>query len=486
MRSRRVSILRVLFAVFTALLLPMQAVIWDGGLLGGSLDLGGSLGQSGGNPPVAAPDVAAFRLKPGVSVKIAVLANDSDPDGNQLSITSVTPPISGSARIEGAHIVYTPRWTFTVEDRFTYQVTDSTGRSSSAEVTVSDPLHEVPGTYDTAMVSVGTNRPGHIQVVARPNGTLTATARIDGKVHRFAGTISLDGHFTSVSASTPGVIAALQFTSSTLAGPPVRRQTLLTGSVTTPVENFALKPTEANGLPSGVHAQSVTLKLSEEGEAGSIAPYAIGYGTGKLSSAGRLRLAGRLPNGRSFSTSAWMKVDGSAVIDTVPAGGRSRFSGEFIRIGFDRRLSHWTSQIQYSSSVPSPDVSSFGGFDFGSVMTSVTISADLGTYDPNRMKSIFSAPGGSALLSLQRIEGAPLTSTATVDDKLRFAFEAGGVPVRMQINRTTGLATGAYFDTTGTPSWRPLRGVVCLPLQEVSGVIPAANPTGTFTLTPQK
>lgn len=458
-------------------------------MVNGSLDLGGSLGggslgQSGGNPPVAAPDVAAFRLKPGVSVKIAVLANDSDPDGNQLSITSVTPPISGSARIEGAHIVYTPRWTFTVEDRFTYQLTDSTGRSSSAEVTVSDPLYEVPGTYDTAMVSVSANRTGQIQAIARPNGTLTATTRIDGKVHRFSGTISLDGLFTGVSDSSPGVIAALQFTSSTLAGSPERRQTLLTGSVTTPVETFVLKPTEANGLPSGVHAQSVTLKLSEVGEAGSIAPYAIGYATGKLSSAGRLRLAGRLPNGRSFSTSAWMKVDGSVVIDTVPAGGRSRFSGEFIQIGSDRRIAHWTSQIQYTSSAPSPDVSSFGGFDSGPVTTSVTIAADLGTYDPYRMKAIFSAPGGSAFLSLHLLEGSPLTSTATVDDKLRFAFEAGGVPVRMQISRATGLATGSYFDTTGTPRWRPLRGVVCLPLQEVSGAIPGANPAGTFTLTP--
>ncbi|MET0225449.1 MAG: Ig-like domain-containing protein, partial [Dokdonella sp.] len=67
---------------------------------------------------------------------IAVLDNDSDPDGDPLAIVSVTAPIGGSAVISGQAIVYTPSTQFSGADRFAYTISDGRGGSATAIVTV--------------------------------------------------------------------------------------------------------------------------------------------------------------------------------------------------------------------------------------------------------------------------------------------------------------------------------------------------------------
>lgn len=58
------------------------------------------------------------------AVSINVLANDSDPDGDALTITAVTAPANGSASISGAVVLYTPRAGFTGSDSFSYTISD--------------------------------------------------------------------------------------------------------------------------------------------------------------------------------------------------------------------------------------------------------------------------------------------------------------------------------------------------------------------------
>lgn len=87
-------------------------------------------------PPVAFDDTAV--TLPGVPVVIDVLANDSDPEGDALTVNSVTQPASGAVvRIENnTKIQYTPGADFSEEDVFTYTVTDGIGVSAGATVTV--------------------------------------------------------------------------------------------------------------------------------------------------------------------------------------------------------------------------------------------------------------------------------------------------------------------------------------------------------------
>ncbi|MBI1297487.1 hypothetical protein GC175_21320 [bacterium] len=72
----------------------------------------------------------------GESILINVLENDSDPDGQALTITSVSNPSHGTARIEGAQIRYTPNAGFNGQDSFIYTVSDGNGGIRSASVLV--------------------------------------------------------------------------------------------------------------------------------------------------------------------------------------------------------------------------------------------------------------------------------------------------------------------------------------------------------------
>lgn len=94
-----------------------------------SVDLTGA-----GNPPSAAPDSVVITGSQVVS--IAVTANDSDPDGDPLTITDVTPPLQGSAFIQDQLIQYTPPTSYEGFDSFSYVVTDGNGNFSQAEVSI--------------------------------------------------------------------------------------------------------------------------------------------------------------------------------------------------------------------------------------------------------------------------------------------------------------------------------------------------------------
>ncbi|HVT32239.1 MAG TPA: Ig-like domain-containing protein [Rhodanobacteraceae bacterium] len=85
-------------------------------------------------PPVAVDDAATTPFA--TPVAISVLANDSDPDGDPLTISGVTSPANGSVSAAGGTITYTPALRFTGIDRFTYTIDDGRGGSATANVTV--------------------------------------------------------------------------------------------------------------------------------------------------------------------------------------------------------------------------------------------------------------------------------------------------------------------------------------------------------------
>ncbi len=76
------------------------------------------------------------------AVNIDVLANDSDAEGDTLSITSVTNPTNGSTEIVDNQVRFTPDALFLGENSFNYTVSDSEGSEATATVTVSVVLPE--------------------------------------------------------------------------------------------------------------------------------------------------------------------------------------------------------------------------------------------------------------------------------------------------------------------------------------------------------
>lgn len=84
--------------------------------------------------PTANDDAAATTRD--VVVTVFVLANDTDADGDTLTIASVTQPSHGSAEVESDAIKYTPAPGYSGPDSFTYTAADGNGGSDSATVSI--------------------------------------------------------------------------------------------------------------------------------------------------------------------------------------------------------------------------------------------------------------------------------------------------------------------------------------------------------------
>ena len=84
--------------------------------------------------PIANPDTAqTYRNQ---AVTISVLANDTDVDGDILSLTSATQGSNGATTLSGTAVKYTPKSGFTGTDSFTYRVSDGKGETATGTVTV--------------------------------------------------------------------------------------------------------------------------------------------------------------------------------------------------------------------------------------------------------------------------------------------------------------------------------------------------------------
>ncbi|HVR79831.1 MAG TPA: Ig-like domain-containing protein [Acidimicrobiia bacterium] len=81
----------------------------------------------------------------GGQVRIAVLANDSDPEDDPLTIVAASAPAHGSVEIMGDVVLYSHDDSATTSDSFDYTVVDGNGGTTSAQVTIEiNPVNAVP------------------------------------------------------------------------------------------------------------------------------------------------------------------------------------------------------------------------------------------------------------------------------------------------------------------------------------------------------
>ncbi|MEL6791314.1 MAG: Ig-like domain-containing protein [Pseudomonadota bacterium] len=79
-------------------------------------------------------------------ITLAVLADDTDPDGDPLTVTAVTPPANGTVTINpDGTVTYLPGPQFNGTDTFTYTIDDGNGGTDTATVTITvDPVADDP------------------------------------------------------------------------------------------------------------------------------------------------------------------------------------------------------------------------------------------------------------------------------------------------------------------------------------------------------
>lgn len=144
-------------------------------------------------PPVANGDAAS--VNEDSAVGIAVLGNDSDPDGDTLSVTGVSDPPNGSASVNPDQTVtYTPDPDYNGPDGFSYTISDGKGGSDSASVSVTvNPVNDNPVAQDDSGVTTEQETAVVILVLANDSDvdgdTLTVTSVTNGS----GGTVTNNG-----------------------------------------------------------------------------------------------------------------------------------------------------------------------------------------------------------------------------------------------------------------------------------------------------
>ena len=95
------------------------------------------------DPPRAKAD--SITILEDETPQISVLTNDSDPEGDTLSIASVGTPSHGTAQINGTKIDYVPTKDYFGTDSFTYTISDGNEGTATATVTVTiKPVNDAP------------------------------------------------------------------------------------------------------------------------------------------------------------------------------------------------------------------------------------------------------------------------------------------------------------------------------------------------------
>ncbi len=110
-------------------------------------------------PPIAVNDTVT--TDEDTTLVLDILANDSDPDGDALAISSVSTPSNGTVTVDNGTVTYVPNPDFAGSDSFSYSITDGSATSEStiyvtriaiekiqSGLVASDPLNNITMTME--------------------------------------------------------------------------------------------------------------------------------------------------------------------------------------------------------------------------------------------------------------------------------------------------------------------------------------------------
>ncbi|WP_203676240.1 Ig-like domain-containing protein, partial [Actinoplanes siamensis] len=228
---------------------------------------------TGNAPPVANDDMV--NTPTNTPVTVDVLQNDVDPNGDPLTVVGVTPPTDGTVTFTATDVTFTPDPVFAGPTTFTYTVSDTSGDTATAVVSVNvenavptaaDDLF--PVTYAAAQAGVvlpatandtdPNNDPLTVTTAGQPAPGTGATSPYAGVITytapaRFSGTAT----FRYTISDGRGGTATAQVTVVVADAPPVARSVVTTTGYRTPLTwNVLAVATDPNNDP--LHFSGVT------------------------------------------------------------------------------------------------------------------------------------------------------------------------------------------------------------------------------------
>ena len=262
--------------------------------------------------PVALNDIV--RLSSGNPATIAVLANDTDPEGDSLTVVSASPASVGKVKINpDGTFTYTPGLNFAKysgTDSFTYTIDDGFGGTATGTVTISNPFYLQKGKFAGPVSYPGG---GLLTLTLTSNGTFSGKLRVAGDSFTFKGQFDITGHFA---ATIGGQSLALQMDLSHPAGNAFGDYAI-TGSygehsVDT---HHALYNAVSNPAPQ---AGSYTVLLPAVSPAAADIPLGTGFATLKINEGGVATLSGALSDGTLISDSIFITGGSSDYVNQIP------------------------------------------------------------------------------------------------------------------------------------------------------------------------
>ena len=349
------------------------------------------------NPgPTAGNDTATTNED--VPVTIAVLANDTDPDGDALTVTAATSPDGTVVINPDGTITFTPAANFNGSTTITYTISDGNGGTSTATVDVTvNAVNDAP-TADPPLSPQNNRDADSVNVDVSPN---------------FA---DLDGDTLSFSAI--GLPAGLSISS--------------TGVITGTIDNSA-----SQGGPTGNGSYTVTITASD-GNGGTVTSSFIWAVTNPAPVA-----VDDAATTAEDTPSAPINVlgnDTDADLDSLTVTSANAPNGT-VTINPDGTLVYTPDANFFGTDIITYTISDGeGGTSTATVEVTVTATND--------------APATSGLPNLFDIDGAgvsvPVASAFSDVEGNTLTFSATGLPGGLSINAATGEITGSIDNNAST------------------------------------
>ncbi|MEC8554359.1 MAG: Ig-like domain-containing protein [Planctomycetota bacterium] len=162
------------------------------------------------DPPTANNDSAT--VNEDNSVAISVLSNDSDPDGDTLTVSSFTNPINGSVSNSNNVLTYTPNANYNGSDSFTYTINDGNGNNATATVNVTvNAVNDNPVANNDSATTLE-NTAVSVNVVANDNDVDGDALSVSGVSNPLNGSVTNNSDGTVTYTPNNGYVGSDTFT----------------------------------------------------------------------------------------------------------------------------------------------------------------------------------------------------------------------------------------------------------------------------------
>ena len=181
-----------------------------------------------------------------------MLANDTDPDGDSLTVTATSAPAHGSATLNpDGTITYTPAANYAGPDSFTYTATDGTLNSTAVVSITVTPVNDAPTAGDDVItIPEDSGFEGNLLNNDTDPDSTTLTVTTPGTTTTDLGTLTVTTHGAVFFSPTPNASGSRTFTYT------------ITDGQSTDTATITVTVTPVNDAPTAVNDSAATAEDS--------------------------------------------------------------------------------------------------------------------------------------------------------------------------------------------------------------------------------